>query len=109
MPTFPVCLAEAVVGSVAPTGFCPLIGAYRVDPSGEYLICPTKAAWPLTVGIEKVVGVPSVPSALTGNRDTAVCSGSQRKWPSGEYVGPSWPTVPFVNLWLTPDAVPTLQ
>jgi hypothetical protein len=64
---------------------------------------------PPTVGIVKVVGVPSVPSALTGNRLIAVCSGTQRTEPSGEYVGPSWPTVPFVNRWLTPEAVPTRQ
>src|SRR5215471_12398747 len=109
MPTFHVCSTEPVLGSSATTVFCPLIAAYRVDPSGEYFIWPTSAARPLTVGIEKVVGVPSVPSALTGNRDTAVCSGSQRNLPSGEYVGPSWPLVPLVNLSLTPDAVPTVQ
>ena len=52
--------------------FCPLIAAYSVDPSGEYVVWPTRAEWPFTVGIETVVGVPSVPSALTGNRAQAV-------------------------------------
>src|SRR6478735_4603816 len=109
MPTFHVCLTAPVVGSSALTVFCPLIAAYRVDPSGEYLIWPTSAAWPLTVAIETVVGAPTVPSALTGNRARAVCSGSQRNLPSGEYVGPSWPTVPLLILRLFPALVPTLQ
>ena len=69
--------------------FWPLIAAYSVDPSGEYAIWPTRAEWPLTFGIETVVGAPSVPSALTANRVRASCCGSQRNLPSGEYVGPS--------------------
>ena len=89
MPTFHVCLIAPVVGSSATTVFCPLIAAYSVDPSGEYLVWPTRAEWPFTAGIETVVGVPSVPSALTGNRVRPFCSGSQRNLPSGEYVGPS--------------------
>src|SRR5262245_28828679 len=101
MPTFHVCSAgPGVFGSSATTVFCPLSAAYSVDPSGEYLICPTSAElgvgvrllpdrWLPTVGSGKRVGVPSVPSALTGNRVTASRSGSQRNLPSGEYVGPS--------------------
>jgi hypothetical protein len=58
-------------------------------PSGEYVICPTSAEWPLTFGIGKVVGAPNVPSALTGNLLTASCSGTQRNLLSGEYAGPS--------------------
>jgi len=61
------------------------------------------------VGIEIVVAAPSVPSALTGNRVMAVCCGSQRTLPSGEYVGPSCPTLPSARVWLTPEAVPTVQ
>src|SRR5215475_1490601 len=109
MPTFHVCSTAPVVGSSATTVFCPLIAAYRVDPSGEYLVWPTRAERPLTAAIGKRVGVPRVPSALTGNRDSAFCSGSHRNLPSGEYVGPSWPTLPSESLWLTADAVPTVQ
>src|SRR5215831_19186383 len=68
VPTFHVCLTAPVVGSSATTVFCPLSAAYRVDPSGEYLIWPTRAEWPFTFGIETVVGVPRVPSALTAKR-----------------------------------------
>src|SRR5689334_20060741 len=92
MPTFHFCWTAPVAGLSATTEFCPLIAAYTVDPSGEYAIWPTRAAWPLTVGIATVVAVPSVPSGLTGNRVRPVCCGSQRTLPSGEYAGPSWPT-----------------
>ena len=120
MPTFHVCSTVPVLGSSATTVFCPLSAAYRVDPSGEYVVWPTSAElgvgvrllperWVPTVGSGKRVGVPRVPSALTGNRVRASCSGSQRYLPSGEYVGPSWPTVPSDRVWLTPDAVPTVQ
>ena len=120
MPTFQVCSTVPVLGSSATTVFCPLSAAYRVDPSGEYVIWPTSAElgagvrllperWLPTVGIENRVGVPRVPSGLTGNRVRPSCSGSQRNLPSGEYVGPSCPTVPSDRLWLTPDAVPTVQ
>ena len=61
-------------------GFAP----YRVDPSGEYAIWPTRARAPFTLGIEKLVAAPSVPSALTANRVRASCCGSQRN-----LVGPS--------------------
>src|ERR1700749_1261035 len=108
MPTFHVRSTAPVLGSIATTVFCPLIAAYRVDPSGEYLVWPTRAEWPLTAGIGTLVGVPSVPSGLTGNRFRPFCSGSQRTLPSGEYVGPSCPTVPSDNFWLT-VAVPTVQ
>src|SRR4051794_5015119 len=104
MPTFQVCLITPVVGSSATTVFCPLIAAYRVDPSGEYLVWPTRADRPFTTGIGTEVGVPSVPSELTANRVRPFRSGSQRRVPSGEYVGPSCPTVPSVSRWLTPDA-----
>ena len=109
MPTFHVCSTAPVVGSSATTVFCPLIAAYRVDPSGEYLVWPTSAEWPFTAGSGTDVAVPRVPSALTGNRDKAFCSGSQRNLPSGEYVGPTWPTVPSDSFWLTADALPTVQ
>src|SRR5215470_4835757 len=109
MPTFHFCLTAPVVGSSATTVFCPLIAAYKVDPSGEYLVCPTRAEWPFTAGIETVVGVPSVPSSLTGNRLKPFCCGSQRTLPSGEYVGPSCPTVLSVSFWLTAVAVPAVQ
>src|SRR5919109_3331146 len=109
MPTFHVCLTAPVLGSYATTVFCPLIAAYRVEPSGEYVIWPTRARWLPTLGIEKLVGAPSVPSALTPNRVTASCCGSQRNLPSGEYVGPSCPTLLLLSLWLTPDAVPAVQ
>src|ERR1700739_936868 len=120
MPTFHVCSIAPVSGSGATTVFRPLSAAYRVDPSGEYVIWPTSAElgtvlrllperWLPTVGSGKRVGAPRVPSGLTGNRDTASCSGSQRNLPSGEYVGPSCPTVPSDRVWLTPDAVPTVQ
>jgi hypothetical protein len=109
MPTFHVCSTAPVLGSNATTVFCPLMAAYRVDPSGENLVWPTRAEWPFTFGIEMRVGVPRVPSALTGNRLSASCSGSQRNLPSGEYVGPSCPTVPSDSLWLIADAVPTVQ
>jgi hypothetical protein len=89
MPTFHVCLMAPLSGSIATTVFCPLIAAYTVKPSGEYLIWPTRAERPFTFGIAKVVGAPSVPSALTGNLLTASCSGTQRYRLSGEYVGPS--------------------
>ena len=69
--------------------FCPLIAAYSVDPSGEYVVWPTSAEWPFTAGIETVVVAPRVPSGLTANRVRPFCSGSQRDLPSGEYVGPS--------------------
>src|SRR5918997_182499 len=106
MPTFHVCSIAPLLGSSATTVFCPLIAAYRVKPSGEYLIWPTSAERPFTRGIAMLVGAPSVPSALTPNRVTASCWGSQRNLPSGEYVGPSWPTLLLLSLWLTPDAVP---
>src|SRR3954451_524406 len=109
MPTFHVCLTAPVAGSSAATVFCPLIAAYRVEPSGEYLVWPTRAEWPLTAGIGTLVGVPSVPSGLTGKRARPFCSGSHRSLPSGEYVGPSWPTVPSVSRRLTPEALPTVQ
>src|SRR5262245_47463989 len=109
MPTFHVCLTTPVPGSNAMTVFCPLIAAYRVDPSGENLVWPTRAERPFTAGIETLVGVLTLPSALTGNRVSASCWGSQRNLPSGEYVGPSWPVVRLVYLRLTPDAVPTVQ
>src|SRR5215467_3966972 len=109
MPTFHVCSTAPVLGLSATTVFCPLIAAYRVDTSGEYLVWPTSAERPFTAGIEKRVGVPRVPSGLTGNRVRASCSGSQRNLPSGEYVGPSCPTVPSDNFWLAPDALPTVQ
>src|SRR5215469_13120720 len=99
MPTFHVCSIAPVVGSSATTVFCPLSAAYRVDPSGEYFVCPTSAERPFTTGIEIVVGGPRVPSALTGNRVRPFCSGSQRKLPSGEYVGPVCPTLPSERPW----------
>src|SRR5690242_6072050 len=100
MPTFQVCSTAPVVGLMATTLFCPLSAAYSVEPSGAYLTWPTSAElatllrslperWVPTVGSGKRVGVPRVPSALTGNRVSASCSGSQRNLPSGEYVGPS--------------------
>src|SRR5262245_45242107 len=97
MPTFHFCRTAPVVGLSAATVFCPLIATYTVDPSGEYAIWPTRAARPLTVGIENVVAVPRVPSALTGSRVTPVCCGSQRNLPSGEYVGPSCPTAVLLS------------
>src|SRR5690348_5717293 len=109
MPTFHVFSIAPVFGSSAMTVFWPLIAAYRVDPSGEYVVWPTRAEWPLTTGIETVVGVPRVPSALTGNRLRPFCCASQSNLPSGEYVGPSWPTVPSVSFRLTADAVPAVQ
>src|SRR3954452_24659672 len=109
MPTFHVFWSAPVLGSSATTVFCPLTAAYRVDLSGEYAVCPVSAACPLTVGIETVVGVPSVPSWLTGKRARPVCCGSQRTFPSGEYVAPSWPTVPSVSFWLTVAALPTVH
>src|ERR1700722_6514337 len=120
MPTFHVCSTASHPGSIATTVFCPLSAAYRVDPSGEYVVWPTSAElgvgvrllperWLPTVGSEKRVGVPRVPSGLTGNRVSASCSGSQRNLPSCEYVGPSCPTVPSDRVWLTPGAVPTVQ
>src|SRR5215475_3245901 len=120
MPTFQVCSTTPVLGSSATTVFCPLSAAYTADPSGEYAIWPTSAElgvgvrplperWLPTRASGKRVGVPRVPSGLTGNRVTASCSGSQRNLPSGEYVGPSCPTVPSDRLWLRPDAEPTVQ
>src|SRR3954469_14114490 len=109
MPTFHVCRTAPVVGSSATTVFCPLSAAYRVEPSGEYLVWPTRAEWPFTAGIGTLIGVPSVPSGLTGNRLRPSCPGSQRNLPSGEYVGPSWPTVPSASFWLTPAALPTVH
>src|SRR5215467_10647575 len=109
MPTFQVCSTTPVVGSSATTVFCPFIAAYNVDPSGEYVIWATRAERPLTFGIANDVGAPSVPSAFTGNRVILSCCGSQRKLPSGEYVGPSWPTVRSVYRSLIPEAVPTVQ
>src|SRR5215813_13964260 len=114
MPTFHVCLTAPVVGSSASTVFCPLSAAYSVDPSGEYLIWPTSAElgvgvrllperWVPTLWSGKRVGVPRVPSAVTGNRVRVSCCGSQRNLPSGEYVGPSCPTVPSESVWFTPD------
>ena len=100
--------------------FCPLSAAYRVDPSGEYLVWATSAElgvgvrllperWLPTVGSGKGAGVPRVPSGLTGNRVRASFSGSQRNLPSGEYVGPSCPTVVSDRIWLTPVTLPTVQ
>src|SRR4051812_8036961 len=109
MPTFHVCPTAPLAGSSATTVFCPLIAAYRTDPSGEYLVCATRAEWPFTTGIGTVVGVPSVPSALTANRVRPFCWGSQRNFPSGEYVGPSCPTLLLASFWLTPEAVPALE
>ena len=109
MPTFQVCSIAPVLGLSATTVFCPLRAAYSVDPSGEYLVWPTRAEWPFTIGIETVVGVPSVPSASTGNRVSPFCCGSQRNLPSGEYIGPSCPTVPSASFWLIAGALPTVQ
>src|SRR5579863_7115704 len=120
MPTAHVCSTAPVAGSIATTVFCPLSAAYRVDPSGEYAIWATSAQlgvgvralperWLPTVGSEKRVGVPRVPSELTGNRVTASISGSQRNLPSGAYVGPSCPTVGSDRTWLFADALPTVQ
>src|SRR3954452_4382244 len=109
MPTFHVCPITPVLGSSATTVFCPLTAAYRVDLSGEYAIWPVSAACPLAVGMVYVTGVPSVPSLLTGKRLRPVCSGTHSILPLGEYVGPSWPTVAFVNRWLALAAVPTDQ
>jgi hypothetical protein len=89
MPTFHLCLTAPLAGSSATTVFCPLIAAYREEPSGEYLIWATSAERPFSTGNGILVGAPSVPSALTPNRVTASCCGSQRNLPSGEYVGPS--------------------
>ena len=50
-----------------------------------------------------------VPSGLTGNRVRPVALGIQRNEPSGEYSGPSWPTVLSESLRLTPEAVPPRQ
>src|SRR5215469_10047114 len=71
MPTFHVCSTTPVLGSRTTTLFCPLSAAYRVDPSGEYVVWPTSAElgvedrllperWLPTVGSEKRVGVPRV-------------------------------------------------
>src|SRR5262245_47483624 len=109
MPTFHVCLTAPLLGSSATTVFCPLIAAYSVKPSGEYVIWPTRAERLFTFGIAKLVGAPSVPSALTPNRVTASCCGSHRSLPSGEYVGPSWPTELLDSFWLAADAVPAVQ
>jgi len=84
MPTSQVCLTVPVEGSSATTVFWPLRAAYRVDPSGEYLVWLTSADLPFTIGRATRVGVPRVPSALTGNRVRASCCGSQRNLPSGE-------------------------
>jgi hypothetical protein len=56
-----------------------------------------------------VVGVPRLPSALTGNRVRLFSCEIQRNLPSGEYVGFSCPTLPSEYFWLTNDAVPTVQ
>src|SRR6266508_2571632 len=69
MPTFHVCLTAPLLGSNATTVFCPLIAAYRVDSSGEYLIWPTRAERPFTLGIGMLVGAPSEPSALLAARN----------------------------------------
>src|SRR3954451_9765380 len=91
MPTFHVCSTAPEVGSTATTVFCPFSATYSTDPSGEYAVFPTRADRPFTLGSENEVGAPSVPSALTGNRVSASCCGNQRNFPSGEYVGASWP------------------
>src|ERR1700754_1566331 len=109
MPTFHVCWIAPVSGLSDTTVFWPLTAAYNVALSGEYAIWPVSGACPLTVGIVTVVGVPSVPSLLTGNRLRPVCSGTQSIFPLGEYVGAVWPTVPLVNRWLAEAEVPTDQ
>jgi len=45
---------------------------------------------------------------LTANRVSPFVSGSHRNLPSGEYVGPSWPTLPSDSFWFTNDAEPTV-
>src|SRR6476620_5783355 len=109
MQTFQLWVIAPVDGSIASTVFWPLIGTYSVDPSAEYTDLPGRAFAPPTVGSATFVGVPSVPSLLTGKRVRWVAWDSQRNFPSGEYVGPSWPTVPSDSFWLTPDAEPTVQ
>src|SRR5262245_19338997 len=109
MPTFHVFRTAPVPGSSATTVFWPLIAAYSVEPSGEYLVWPTRAERPPAGGSGTLVGAPSVPSALTGNRVRASCCASHRSLPSGEYVGPSWPTELLDSFWLAADAVPAVQ
>ncbi len=98
-----------LVGSMATTRFWPLTATYSAWPSGEYVDCAVRATWPPTAGMETVVPVPRVPSGWTGNRVSPPDWGSHRNFPSGEYVGPSCPTVTSEIFWLTPVALPTDQ
>jgi hypothetical protein len=64
---------------------------------------------PPTGGRAPAVAAPRLPSGFTGKRLRPSCWESQRVLPSGENVGPSWPTVLFVSFWFTPAALPTVQ
>ena len=70
---------------------------------------PVSAFLPSTVGMAILVGAASVPSGFTGNRLMPVAFGMNRNVPSGEYAGPSWPTVLSESRRLTPEAVPARQ
>src|SRR4051794_23532852 len=103
MPTFHDCLIAPVAGSSARTVFWPFAATYNVEPSEEYTDLAGSADAPFTVGSETVVGTPRVPSLLTGNRARPLVSGNHSTDPSGEYVGPSWPTLPLEIFSLTPE------
>ena len=112
MPTFQVCLTAPVVGVDRHHGVLPVDGTYRVDPSGEKAGSgPAQGRVAVsTFGqrhrgrrAQRAVGVDGEPGQAV-----LLCD-SQRNLPSGEYVGPSWPTVPSVSFWLTADALPTVQ
>src|SRR4051812_806161 len=84
MPTDQVCLTMPVAGSRAATVFCPLTGTYRVEASAEYTGLPGRADAPPALGSGTDTGVPSVPSAATGNRVRPFVSDNHRYLPSGE-------------------------
>src|SRR5438874_861067 len=96
-----------VAASMATTRFWPLTVAYTVEPSAENAAWADSACLAPSAGMLMVVGAATVPSALTGNRRYPLVRGTHSDDPSGEYVGPSWPTSLLLILRLAADEVPT--
>src|SRR5215475_12791608 len=93
VPTVQVCWMAPVAASMATTVFWPLTAAYTVEPSGENTAWPTRDALPPWVGTGTLTGLVSEPSGFTVNLVKPVLWPTHSWVPSGEYVGPSWPTL----------------
>src|SRR5690349_10025609 len=107
LPTAQLCPRVPVAASMATTRFWPFTAAYTVEPSAEKTAWAGSALLAPSLGMAIAVGALTVPSALTGNRAYPLVCGTHSVDPSGEYVGPCWPTSLPVIVRFANGEVPT--